>query len=284
MKPGFGPPTLVVARYALAGLCASRLFVAFLVFCCLPALALLVLVFVRHNTEGSGLLEFVEAVLSQLLPLNIWLVDAVRPPSLAAAFLVVLVAGPALVAPDMRGNAMPLYLSRPLGKLDYVVGKLLALLALALAVGWLPGVLVFVAQSCFLGLDWMREHVRFPFALGAVCLVWAACLGMIALALSAWVKWRPAATLGFLGVYYATKVAGGVLGEIVGDAGAVWVGSLLSFSDAIDTVDDWLHGGNSLDDDGPPMPVPAAWCVLGASAALAALVLLRRIRANEVAS
>lgn len=117
MKPGFGPPVLVVARYALTSLCASRLFVAFLVFCCLPALALLVLVFVRHNTEGSGLLEFVEAVLSQLLPLNIWLVDAVRPPSLAAAFLVVLVAGPALVAPDMRGNAMPLYLSRPLGKL-----------------------------------------------------------------------------------------------------------------------------------------------------------------------
>ena len=91
--------------------------------------------------------------------------------------------------------------------------------------------------------------------------------GRFALSLFAWVKLRPAATLGFLDLYYATKVAGGVLGEIVGDADAVWVGSLLSLSDAIDTVDGWLHGGNSLDDDGPPMPV-----------------LLRRIRANEVAS
>lgn len=284
VKRGFSPPALVVARYALAGLCSSRLFVAFLVVCCLPVLALLALVFVRHNTSGSELLEFLEAILSQLLPLNVWLIDAVRPPSLAAAFLVVLVAGPALVAPDVNGNAMPLYLSRPLGKLDYMVGKLLPLLALALAVGWLPGVLVFVAQSCFLGLDWMLDHARFPFALGAVCLVWTVCLGTIALALSAWVKWRPAATLGFLGVYYVTAVAGGVLGGMVGDADAQWVGSLLDLSDAIDTVDDWLHGRDTVSGVDLPMPVPAAWCVLGASAALAALVLLRRIRAGEVAS
>ena len=284
MKAGFHPPVLVVARYALAGLCASRLFVAFLVVCCLPVLALLVLVFVRHNTTGSGPLELVEVLLSQFWPLNNWLIDAVRPPSLTAAFLVVLVAGPALVAPDVRGNAMPLYLSRPLSKLDYVFGKLLPLLVLAMAVGWLPGVLVFVAQSCFLGVDWMLDHMRFPFALGAVCLVWTACLGTIALALSAWVKWRPAATLGFLGVYHVSAVAGGVLGRTVGDADAPWVGSLLDLSDAIDTVDDWLHGGDSVAGAALPMPVPAAWCVLAVSAALAALVLLRRVRAKEVAS
>lgn len=281
MKPAFAPPALVIARYALAGLCASRLFVAFLVVCGLPGLVLLFAVFVRHNTTGSEELEFLQALLSQFAPLDIWMIDAARQPSLVAAFLVVLVAGPALVAPDVRGDAMPLYLSRPLGKLDYVVGKLLPLLVLAMAVGWLPGVLVFVAQSCFLGLDWTLEHARFPFALGAACLVWTACLGTIALAISAWVKWRPAATLGFLCVYYVTTQVGGVL---VGATGAEWVGSLLNLSDAIDTVDSWLHGGSSLDDAARPMPVPAAWCVLAASGALAVLVLLRRVRAREVAS
>lgn len=284
MRSDRQPPALVVARYALAGLCSSRLFVVFLVVCGLPALALFVLVFVRHNATGSELLQFMEAVLSQFVPLNTWLIDAARPPSLVASFLVVLVAGPALVAPDVRGNAMPLYLSRPLGKLDYVVGKLLPLLVLALAVGWLPGVLVFVAQSCFLGLDWTLEHIRFPFALGAACLVWTICLGSIALAISAWVKWRPAATLGFLGVYYVTAKTGGVLGEVIGDTNAQWMGSLLNLSDAIDAVDGWLHGGSSLNDADQPMPVAAAWCVLAASTVLAALVLLRRVRAQEVVS
>ena len=276
------PPLLVIARYALAGLFASRLFVAFLVACCVPGLALLVLVFVRHNTAGTKTLEFVEATLSQLLPLNTWLIEAARAPSLVVSFLVVLVAGPALVAPDVHRNAMPLYLSRPLGKADYVFGKLLPLLLLSMAVAWLPGVLVFAAQSAFLGFDWMLEHMRFPFALGAACLVWTVCLGTIALAVSAWVKWRPAATLGFLGVYYVTAVAGNVLGRVVD--GAEWIGSLLNLSDAIDTVDHWLHGGSSLADAEPPLPVPAAWGVLAASTALAVLVLLRRVRATEAAS
>ena len=276
------PPLLVIARYALAGLFASRLFIAFLVACCVPGLALLVLVFVRHNTAGTKTLEFVEATLSQLLPLNTWLIEAARAPSLVVSFLVVLVAGPALVAPDVHRNAMPLYLSRPLGKADYVFGKLLPLLMLSMAVAWLPGVLVFAAQSAFLGFDWMLAHMRFPFALGAACLVWTVCLGTIALAVSAWVKWRPAATLGFLGVYYVTAVAGNVLGRVVD--GADWVGSLLNLSDAIDTVDYWLHGGSTLGDAERPMPVPAAWGVLAASAALAVLVLLRRVRATEAAS
>ena len=276
------PPLLVIARYALAGLFASRLFVAFLVACCVPGLALLVLVFVRHNTAGTKTLEFVEATLSQLLPLNTWLIEAARAPSLVVSFLVVLVAGPALVAPDVHRNAMPLYLSRPLGRADYVFGKLLPLLLLSMAVAWLPGVLVFAAQSAFLGFDWMLAHIRFPFALGAACLVWTVCLGTIALAVSAWVKWRPAATLGFLGMYYVTAVAGNVLGRVVD--GAEWIGSLLNLSDAIDTVDYWLHGGSSLGDAEPPLPVPAAWGVLAASTALAVLVLLRRVRATEAAS
>ena len=264
------------------GLCGSRLFIAFLVACCLPGLALLVLVFVRHNTAGSELLEFLDAVLSRFVPLSTWLVDATRAPSLVVSFLVVLVAGPGLVAPDVHRSAMPLYLSRPLRKADYVLGKLLPLLTLSMMVGWLPGVLVFVAQSSFLGFDWMLQHIRFPLALGAACLVWTACLGTIALAVSAWVRWRPAATLGFLGVYYVSAVVGGVFGQVVGDAGAQWMGSLLSLSDAIDTVDHWLHGGSSILTQ-PPLPVPAACGVLAASAALAALVLLRRVRATDVA-
>ena len=281
------PPALVIARYALAGLFASRLFVAFLVVCCLPGVALLLLVLVRHNSGEFTPLEVLEFALSRLVDLNVWLVDAARAPALAASFLVVLVAGPALVAPDVHCNAMPLYLSRPLGRSHYVVGKLLPLLVLAFAVGWLPAAVVFLAQSCFLGLGWSLEHVRFPLALATSCLVWTACLGMIALAVSAWVKWRPAATLGFLGVYYATAVAGGVLDDVLGDlggSGQTWVGSLLNLSDAIDTVDGWLHDVDGDAEEELPMPVPAAWSALAASAALAAGVLVRRIRATETVS
>ena len=43
---------------------------------------------------------------------------------LAAAMFLVLVVGPNLVSRDLRFNALPLYFSRPLRRIDYFVGKL----------------------------------------------------------------------------------------------------------------------------------------------------------------
>ena len=259
----------VIARYALATTFRSRLFLAFFLACLVPVLALVVGVHLRYNMTA---LEQIGSAIDALVDLDRWLFDAAMDVSLTVSFLVVLVVGPALVAPDLANNAMPLYLSRPVTKSDYVLGKLLTLLALTAMVGWCPGLALVVVNAYYAGDHWLSD-ARMAGALVATSLVWAVCLSMIALAISAWVKWRPAATLGFLGLYVVTASVGAVLQAVFG----VWSASLLSLGDAIDSVAVGLSGSGD-----SPMPVTAAWAVLVGSTAVATLALLRRIRAREV--
>ncbi len=256
---------LVIARYVLASALRSRLFVAFLLACLVPSLVLLVGIYLRYQVTA---LEQVGSAVDSVLDLDAWLVVAATKTSLVVSFLVVLVVGPGLVAPDLANNAMPLYLSRPVAKTDYVVGKLLVLTGLASAVSWVPGWILIGVNGYYAGDSWFGA-LRPAGALAAASLVWTLCLGMVALAISAWVKWRPAATLGLLGVYVVSAAAGGVLQTVFGG----WSGSLLNLSDAIDSIAVGLAGT-----DRHPLPLAAAWGVIAGVTALAAAALFYRIR------
>ena len=66
-------------------------------------------------------------------------------------------------------------------------------------------------------VDWLGA-ARLALAFTVGLLAWTLCLSMLALALSAWVKWRPAATLGLLGAYIVTTTLGDVLQSVLGGA------------------------------------------------------------------
>ena len=264
---------LVVARYALARTFGSKLFVAFYLACLVPALAQLGAVYAVNTVDVALLFGFEPP--SGGFGLHGWLFDAAVRVALVVVFLVVLAAGPALVSPDMGNQAMPLILSRPLTRFDYVVGKLLALVALAAAAAWLPGAVV-LASSALYAEDGWGAHAQAFAALSGATLLWSVCLGLAALAISACVKWRPAATLGFLGIYVVGATFGSALQASL-DLGA----NPLSLADAIDSLAaHWLPG---IPEDGYPMPVAAAWAMLLAVAALAIVVLARGVRAFEAA-
>lgn len=63
--------------------------------------------------------------------------------------LLVTLAGPNLISLDLRYNALPLYLSRPVTRLDYFLGKLGVIAALVAAVAVLPAVVAYVLGVCF---------------------------------------------------------------------------------------------------------------------------------------
>jgi hypothetical protein len=63
--------------------------------------------------------------------------------------LLVAVAGRGLISSDLRFNALPLYLSRPLTRLDYFLGKLGVIGALVASVAVGPAVLAYVVGICF---------------------------------------------------------------------------------------------------------------------------------------
>jgi ABC-2 type transport system permease protein len=68
---------------------------------------------------------------------------------LLVAGLVAAIVGPALVATDMRSRAFLIYFSRPVSRLDYVIGKLGVLVALLAAVTLLPSLGLYVLSILF---------------------------------------------------------------------------------------------------------------------------------------
>ena len=270
-----GRKPLVVARYALGRLFDSRLFVAFFLVCHVPTLALAGIVYAYANTDLIAPFVAISAVAAEL---DAWLLTASLSISLWVSFLVVLVAGPTLVAPDLANNGMQLVLCRGLRKRHYVLGKLLALFLVAGAATWVPGaLLVLLAAEPALHRS-VLEGVRLALALAAATLAWTGCLAMIAFALAAWVKTRPAATLGFLGLFVVADVTGDLVDAIFGG----WSGSVLDLTDAIDVVGRALYGMTAASDQSAP--AWAAWAALLLCTAAAAAALARRLRGVELAT
>ena len=67
-------------------------------------------------------------------------------------FIVSIVIGAGLIADDRRANALQIYLSKPLTRVEYIVGKLMTLAAVLAFVTWLPAMLLLVLQMLFAAL------------------------------------------------------------------------------------------------------------------------------------
>lgn len=265
---------LVISRYGLQDVFRSRLFVGFFVACFLPMLVCTVLIYLHYNVEALSILDL-SALEIVKINKTFFYFGVVVPQSFLSLFMILLV-GPALISPDLRNQALPLYLSRPVSKTDYVLGKLAVVVGLATAVTIVPGGFLFLLQSALAGREWLAENVRIGPALVLGFGTWIVVLSIFALAVSAWVKWKPFARILFLGSILVTAAVGNVF-KLVYDT---WWGSVLVLADLMIRVWDFLLGRESVMD----IPWPLAWFFLIAFAGISLLALYRRIRAFEVIS
>jgi ABC-2 type transport system permease protein len=106
-----------------------------------------------------------------------------------AVFLAAL-AGPGLIAPDLANNALPLYFSRPLTRWSYALARLAVLVGMLSIVTWIPGVLLFTLQVGLAGVWWFRANWMLGAGMVAGFLLWLLVLSLVAMASSAYVKWR----------------------------------------------------------------------------------------------
>src|SRR5436189_6070326 len=106
-----------------------------------------------------------------------------------ASFITAL-AGPSLVAPDLANNALPLYFSRPLTRWSYALARLGVIVGMLSVVTWIPGLLLFALQVALAGGSWFAANWTLGAAVVAGFLLWLLVLSLVAMASSAWVKWR----------------------------------------------------------------------------------------------
>lgn len=273
-----------VARFALQDLFKSRLALLLFILALMPPLFFGGMIYLASNLDmltAAGFRVAGEGVDSSWMAIDkepffwflVW--------QSSFAFFLAAFIGPTLVAPDLAHNALPLYLSRPLSRADYILGKLLVLLLPLSAVTWIPGLLLLGLQTSLAGTGWLSEHWRLVPAVVVGSWIWILLLAVLAIAISAWVKWRPVATGMLFGLFLIGEAFGKAIEEI---AGFRW-GKVLAMDDVVQTIWADLFGGiDFLGHPFPqdPLPVAACWATLGLILAAALWVLHRKVRACEV--
>lgn len=277
------PRTLfwTLARYGFAEIFSSRLLLVLFVAACLPVVVYATMIYVANNLELLTLFEVKDNELQESLSGSLFFWFVVGQGNLA--FLFASFAGPSLVGPDLAHGAMPLYLSRPMSRGDYVLGKLAILLTLLSAITWVPGLLLVALQGALAGGGWLTSHLRVPLGIFVGSAAWIVLLSLAALAISAWVRWRPLATGALFGLFVVGSAFGTAINEILDTR---W-GELLMFVEQIKTI--WIDlfaTGRILGEqqDERDLPVAVCWLAIAAFSALAAALLHRKIRAHEVVS
>lgn len=277
-RPYDGPLTplsrrfLVISRQALAGLFSARLHALAFFAACLPALVFAVIIYGANNLDALALLG-VRASDAFAIDTGFFYRFLVVQVAFGSVFTSLI--APAMVAPDLAHDALVLVLARPIGRREYVLGKLAALVALLSAVTWVPGLLLFGIQASLAGGEWLAAHLRIALALFVGSWLWILTVGLVALAISAWVRWRPVATAAVLGVFLVGKGLGHAVNQLLD---TIW-GRLLVVDDLIVTV--WAA---LFDREQPEGSLPMLATALGIAAfwVLALRLLARRLQAREV--
>lgn len=273
-----------VARFALKDLFKSRLALVLFILALVPPLFFAGMIYLANNLEMLASVGF--KVVGEGIDSSWTAID--KEPFFwflvwqsSFAFLLTAFIGPSLVAPDLAHNALPLYLSRPLTRTDYIGGKLLVLLAPLSAVTWIPALLLLGLQTSLAGVPWLFEHWRLVPALLVGSGIWIVLLSVLAIAISAWVKWRPVASAMLFGLFIVFEAFGRAIEQI---AGFRW-GKALAMDDVVQTIWADLFGGiDFLGEPFPedPLPVASCWLTLALLLAAALWVLHRKVRACEV--
>jgi ABC-2 type transport system permease protein len=188
-------------------------------------------------------------------------------------FLTALI-GPSLIAPDLTNNALPAYFSRPFSRTEYVIGKMSVLVLLLSVIMWVPGLFLFFLQASQAGWDWTRENWYLGRAVLLGSLVYIFLLSLIAIALSAWVKWKQVAGGLILGVF---MIGGGLAAMVNSMLQTEW-GSLLDLSRVMTTI--WSSQFRMEANTG--LEPLEAWVTFFAVCAICLLMLERKIRPKEI--
>ena len=120
---------LILPRHAYRELFQSKLVTGLFAISFVYPLVAAIIVYLHHNSSALAILGI---DVSEVIPINANFFRVLVSVQSTFAFLLILLVAPPLVATDLANNALPLYLSRPFSRLEYVVGKATVLLALPL--------------------------------------------------------------------------------------------------------------------------------------------------------
>jgi ABC-2 type transport system permease protein len=262
--------SLVLFRYSRRKLFQSKLQTALFVLCFFYPLACLLIIYAAHN------LSFLERFGSDggLIKIDnkffLYFIEVQG----VLGFVLTAFTGPGLISPDLAHGALALYLCRPFSRAEYILGKASGLAIVLSQITWIPGLFLFAVQSSMAGAGWTWDHLWIAGSMVLSSLIWIMVLSLLAMALSAWVKWRIVAGALLLGVMFFGAGFAQAINAVLGTHS----GHFLNIVYLMATVWTSLFGVTM---EGTITP-SEAWLALLVYCAICLALLVRRVRAYEV--
>ena len=275
-KPYAGPLTpawsryLVLFRYSRRNLFRSKFLTGLFVVCFFYPLACFLMIYLAHNASFLQELGIPKGVLS-IDNKFFFIFIGVQG---VFAFLVTAFTGPGLISPDLANGALPLHFCRPFTRAEYVLGKSSVLAILLSQITWVPGLVLFAVQASLAGASWTWTHLWIAGSLVLSSLIWIAILSLLAMALSAWVKWRIVAGALLLGVmFFGAGFAKAINAVLQTD-----MGHFFNIAYLMGTISQALFQVHNE----PTISVAAAVGALLVYCGICLALLMRKVRAYEV--
>lgn len=254
----------VIASSGIRGLLRARPFQFVLLFAWLPFFVQAVMFYLAAHVTAAEIIAPSPATFRNFFDRQGFFV-----------FVVTVYAGAGLVANDRRANALQIYLSKPLTRLEYIAGKLAVVGALVAFVTWAPAIGLLVVQTVISGsFAFVGEHL---FLIPAVTLfgaLYVLLTSMAILALSALSTSARYVGMLYAGAVIFSEAVFQTLRGVTGGSGFSW----LSFGASLAQVGDVIFRVEPRYDTPWGVSLLAVAAVIG----LSALVLVRRVRGVEI--
>jgi ABC-2 type transport system permease protein len=186
-------------------------------------------------------------------------------------------AGAGLIANDLKANALQIYLSKPITRQDYLIGKLGVLVFFLGLPTLVPGLLLFLIAIIFKSdAQFMRELFWVPGSIVAYSIIIMLTFALIMLALSSLSRSSRFAGISFIAVFFFSQILYGILNSILRTTGVAWV----SLRNNLTQVGDLLFARDT-------RYLSQGWVsilVLSILACGSVWIILRRVQAVEVVS
>jgi ABC-2 type transport system permease protein len=226
LKAVAGRSWVVIAWAGIRTFLRKRAFLGLMLFALTPFLVRAVQLWISANYPQAAILTPSAETFRQFLEQQDFFV-----------FVITIWIGSGLIANDRRANALQIYLSKPLMRSEYILGKLAVLFSFLLLVTMVPALLLLLLKVMFDGSFLFLRNNLFlipAIVVGALLQVLLASFTM--LALSSLSKSARYVGILYVGITFFTSAIYGALYAITGSSRVSWISVGANLQQVVDVV------------------------------------------------
>jgi ABC-2 type transport system permease protein len=216
----------VIAMAGIRNLIRKRIFLGLLLFAFIPFLIRAVQLYIWANYPQASMLAPTAHTFREYLEQQDFFV-----------FVITIYVGTGLIANDRRANALQIYLSKPLMRAEYILGKLGILFAFLTLVTMVPALLLLVLEVTFTGnLTFIKDNLFLVPAITVASLLQVLLVSFTMLALSSLSKSARYVGILYAGITFFSTAVFGVLYAITGSSTFSWISLGANLTQVIDVI------------------------------------------------